>query len=98
MREMDILEMLVLSALLGKIDTIADNDERKDELKEAAAKANEEHNTDIKCEIAKLKKERTEEKKYLAKLIAETNETEHEIELLDTMIQRLENLDEKINN
>ena len=89
---MDVLEILVLSALIGKIDTITDNDEKMDELKEAVAKINnEDHNTDIKCEIAKLKKERTEKAKQL-------DEITTEIRLIDTMVQRLENLDKRINN
>lgn len=88
---MNVLEMLFLAALLGEIDTETDNAERKDELKEAVAKANEEYNTDIQCEIAKLKKERTEKKKQLDELTGE-------IATINVMINRLESLDKKINN
>ena len=83
---MDIMEMLFMLALF---DSIADSD--KSGLKEAVDKANEETNTDIRCELAKLKKEKSKMEKQIEKLI-------EDIKLIDIMISRLESIDKKIND
>lgn len=83
---MNILEMLVLTAMLEKTVNFDEDD-----LKEAVKIANEENNTDVKCELAKLKKERDEKKKQLDELAGE-------IAAMNVMINSLEKLDKKINN
>lgn len=58
--------------------------------KEAVAEADKENDTDIKCEIEKLKKERTENLKEL-------EEIKSDIEAIELFLTRLEKLESKIN-
>lgn len=65
-------------------------DEDPEAFKEAVAEADKENDTDIRCEIEKLKKERTEKLKEL-------EEIKSDIEAIELLLTRLEKLESKIN-
>lgn len=74
--------------LIDMLSDIADED--PETFKEAIAEADKENDTDIKCEIEKLKKERAEKLKEL-------NEIKGDIEAIELLLTRLEKLENKIN-
>ena len=82
---MDLLKMLIAIDLISEI---ADAD--PETFKEAIAEANEENDTDIRCEIEKLKKER-------AKKLKELEEIKGDVKGIEMLLARLEKLEKKIN-
>ena len=82
---MDLLKMLILIDMLSEVA-----DEDPETFKEAVTEADKESDTDIKCEIEKLRKERAEKLKEL-------NEIKSNIEAIELLLARLEKLESKIN-
>lgn len=78
---MNLLKALILINLLSDI---ADIDP------EVVKEASKQNDTDIRCEIEKLRKER-------AKKLKELDEIKSDIEAIETLLTRLENLESKIN-
>ena len=82
---MDLIEMLILTNMLSNV-TGTDCKSTK----EAITEADKENDTDIKCEIEKLKKERADKLK-------EFNRIKNDIEAIEMLLARLEKLESKIN-
>ena len=82
---MDLLKMLILIDMLSEV---ADTD--PETFKEAVTEADKENDTDIKCEIEKLRKERADKLKEL-------DEIKSNIEAIELLLDRLEKLESKIN-